>query len=138
MLGHSNHDWRSFVALLEKHEIGKLIDVRTSPYSRLPHFCSGFLRRTLPEGMYEHWPALGGLKRFDERAVRRGVRQLLHGANGSRLCLMCSEGDYRACHRHTLLTPIVRSLAWRVMQIDRSGALTEDYGPRSQKRGLFS
>lgn len=99
--------------------------------SRFPHFNEGALRRAL-EGRYEHWPVLGGHRRFSKWAVERAVEQLLNQAGSQRLCLMCSESRFEECHRHSLLTPIIVRRGWTVLQINRSGGLTEDRGPRQQ------
>ena len=63
-IGHSNHTWERFAALLRQHGIEVLLDVRTNPVSRWAHFAS---KRTLPgllegEGMrYVHMgDSLGG------------------------------------------------------------------------------
>ena len=38
-IGHSNHPLETFLALLRRHEIEVLVDVRSSPYSGYcPHF----------------------------------------------------------------------------------------------------
>jgi uncharacterized protein (DUF488 family) len=38
-VGHSNHSIEAFIALLQKHRVTALADVRSHPYSRyLPHF----------------------------------------------------------------------------------------------------
>src|SRR5690242_3715871 len=50
-VGHSNHDWPVFVALLRGAGVTSLADVRSSPYSRrYPYFNKG----PLEEGLREH------------------------------------------------------------------------------------
>src|SRR4051794_40014681 len=48
-IGHSDHDWQAFTALLARHEITAIADVRSSPYSgRFPQFDKSFLQTSLP------------------------------------------------------------------------------------------
>ena len=44
-IGHSNHTWETFAALLNQHRVKTLVDVRTNPVSRWAPFAS---KRTLP------------------------------------------------------------------------------------------
>ena len=47
-IGHSNHESDVFVALLRKHGVDVVVDVRSAPYSRyLPHFNKDHLQETL-------------------------------------------------------------------------------------------
>ena len=47
-VGHSNHGPDVFVALLRKHGVDVVVDVRSAPYSRyLPHFNKDFLHEAL-------------------------------------------------------------------------------------------
>ena len=40
-VGHSSHDWPTFQRLLDRAEIEVVVDVRSHPVSRLPHFNRG-------------------------------------------------------------------------------------------------
>src|SRR5208337_2219608 len=46
-VGHSSHDWPTFQRLLDRAEIGVVVDVRSHPVSRLPHFNRGALKARL-------------------------------------------------------------------------------------------
>ncbi len=47
-IGHSNHESDAFVALLRKHGVNVVVDVRSAPYSRyLPHFNREYLEESL-------------------------------------------------------------------------------------------
>ena len=46
-IGHSNHNWSTFKRLLETANIGAVLDVRSSPASRLPHFNRAALKDRL-------------------------------------------------------------------------------------------
>src|SRR2546428_834194 len=65
-LGHSTRTLEEFLAILKKHHIEILIDVRTMPRSRrVPHFNIENLSEFLPlhQIEYLHIPALGGLRK---------------------------------------------------------------------------
>ena len=44
-IGHSNHTWETFAALLRQHGVQTLVDTRTNPTSRWASFSN---KRTLP------------------------------------------------------------------------------------------
>jgi uncharacterized protein (DUF488 family) len=46
-VGHSSHDWSTFILLLDAAGIGVVIDVRSNPASRLPHFNRTALKERL-------------------------------------------------------------------------------------------
>ena len=128
-VGHSTHPLEAFVALLRRHAVTALADVRSAPYSRFnPHFnrksldrevnARGiaylFLGRALggrPEdrSCYEN-----GQVRYDRVArtalFREGIDRVVRGATDNRIALMCAEKEPLDCHR-TLL--VGRSLVER-------------------------
>ena len=64
-IGHSNHEWAEFVALLKAWKIEEVVDVRTVPKSRaLPRFWKTKMEIALPKAGigYMHLPELGGLR----------------------------------------------------------------------------
>lgn len=124
-IGHSDHSTTDLTALLKRHQVGRVIDVRSQPYSRWTH---QFNRETLAynleaSGLTYHFmgdvlggrpkdPALydPGQERPDYQRVEQtptyqaGIHELLQLAQAERIVLMCSEGDYTSCHRHLLIT----------------------------------
>src|SRR5919199_4744327 len=65
-IGHSTHSLDAFVALLARHGVQQVADVRRTPRSRRhPHFERDALAAELPvRGVeYRHLPALGGRRR---------------------------------------------------------------------------
>ena len=49
-IGHSNHPLETFVALLKKHRVSAVADVRSAPCSRFnPHFSRAALAAALEE-----------------------------------------------------------------------------------------
>ena len=124
-IGHSNHTWESFGALLRDHAIELLVDTRSNPVSRFAPFTNS---RTLPdlldrediEYVYLGGP-LGG-KPIDksfyddkgkpdyrrmraEETFQEAVDQVASMARRSNVVLMCSEEDPSQCHRLLLLGP---------------------------------
>ena len=141
-VGHSNHPLDAFVALLQRHGVTALADVRSAPYSRFnPHFN----RKRLDSALHAHGIAyrfLGrafggrpedpacyeeGQVRYDRLAqtplYREGLERVVEGTTDKRLALMCAEKEPLDCHR-TLL--VGRSLVERgiaVAHILADGAL---------------
>jgi uncharacterized protein (DUF488 family) len=124
-VGHSNHNWPAFVALLRGAGVAAVADVRSSPYSRRhPYFNKG----ALEDGLREHGIAyvflgdlLGGRpasealyddeERVDYECVRqtaefqRGLEQLASGLPGPAIAFLCSEEDPLDCHRGLMIAP---------------------------------
>lgn len=124
-VGHSNHDWPAFVALLRGAGVAALADVRSHPYSRRYPY---FNREPLKDGLREHGIAyvflgdlLGGRPaspalyddegRVDYERVRRtaefqrGLERLAHGLLGCTVAFLCSEEDPLDCHRGLMIAP---------------------------------
>ncbi len=124
-IGHSNHSWDEFKALLQQNGVAVLVDTRSNPQSKYAPFAS---LRTLPgllesEGMrYVHMgDSLGGKPadqssydskgRPDYREIRTreffrdGIEELLTLAEHSTVALMCAEEDPTKCHRRMLIGP---------------------------------
>ena len=122
-IGHSTRDWADFVALLKRHGIERLVDVRTLPGSRrYPHFDQEAMIPALATDgiVYEHAPALGGRRRARPGAAktgwrnasfagyadhmttpefRAGIDALVSAASRQPTTIMCSEAVHWRCHR---------------------------------------
>jgi hypothetical protein len=142
-VGHSNHDWPAFVALLQRAGVSALADVRSSPYSgRYPYFN----REPLANGLREHGIAyvflgdlLGGRPqprflytdelRVNYEAVRqteafqRGLDQLMHGLNANRIGFLCSEEDPLDCHRGLMIAPALCERGFPPWHLRKDGVL---------------
>lgn len=118
-IGHANHDWEGFLALLRTHDITLAVDVRSRPYSRYrPHFRQARLRQVLRAagiGYLFLGRELGGQPAaaefydqdghvlYDRLATSAAFREGLaavgqHGAT-ARVVLLCGEEDPSHCHR---------------------------------------
>ena len=121
-IGHSTHEIGAFVAMLKKHDVDAVADVRSVPYSRRqPQFNRDELADALkPRGVayvfvgkelgarsddpgcYREgrvsYRALAGTSLF-----RSGVERIRDGSQRMRVALMCAEKDPLDCHRAILV-----------------------------------
>lgn len=126
-IGHSNHPIERFVDLLRSAGVERLVDVRSTPWSRrFPQFGKERLAGSLAAAgiAYVHeGAALGGkpagggsyetlaaLPQFGEALGR-----LVSDATATSLCLMCAEKEPLDCHRTVLVS---RRLAERGVAIE--------------------
>lgn len=136
-IGHSNHPIDRFVSLLKAGGVQRLVDVRSTPWSRRhPQFGHKNLARSLAEAGidYVHEGAdLGGKPQaggsYDRLAARPEFRaaldRVVDRAQHEVLCLMCAEKEPLECHRTVLVS---RRLAERGVRIEH---LLADGGTRS-------
>ena len=122
-IGHSNHSKEAFLALLRKHCVDEVVDVRSSPSSRyVPQFNHDILDRALDEagiGYVFLGRELGGRPKdrscydadgrvnyhrlantdlFDD-----GISWIVRAADQRRIALMCTEKEPLDCHRALLI-----------------------------------
>jgi len=125
-IGHSTLSAEVFLALLKRHDIRQLADVRSIPRSRRhPHFAGDALEAFLSEAgiTYRHFPSLGGLRRPRPDSVntawrhasfrgyadhmqtvefKTAISALEDFARGGRSVVMCAEAVWWRCHRRLL------------------------------------
>ena len=147
-IGHSTHTLDELVALLERHGVTRLVDVRRTPRSRRhPQFNLESLAAELPaRGIgYRHAPALGGRRRprpdspnggWEHEAFRgyadhaltgefaAAVAELVEPAREHPTAVMCAEALWWRCHRR-LIADRLTALGWTVCHIASDGALVE-------------
>jgi uncharacterized protein (DUF488 family) len=107
-VGHSVRGFSEFLQKLTEYDVDVLVDVRTFPRS---WHCPQYNRKRLADGLNKanitylfKGRNLGG--RGENTAYEETIDELVNLVrNGKRICLMCSEADYRKCHRHELLEP---------------------------------
>ncbi len=143
-VGHSNHALEAFVALLDRHGIRLVADVRRYPGSRAhPHFGAESLAAALPG--YEHLPGLGGRRSaapqspndgWEHPAFRAyadhmastefaaGLDRLQALAAAQPTAVMCSEGVWWRCHRR-LVADALLVRGWTVCHVMPGGELAE-------------
>ncbi len=121
-IGHSNHTISHFIALLKRHKINLVVDVRTLPYSR---YCSQFNKNVISAALqavnikyiflgkelgarpdvpecYESgcvdFKWIAGRKEFKD-----GLQLLLTDIGKYHIVLMCAEKEPLECHRTILI-----------------------------------
>jgi uncharacterized protein (DUF488 family) len=143
-IGHSNVAVDRLIALIERHSIATLCDVRSAPYSR---YNPQFNRETLAESLRAAGIAyrfmgdtLGGKPadsalRTEDGALpdyakiaaspgfQRGLDQLIALGARAPTAFMCSEADYHSCHRHKLIAPALIERGVTVLHILPDGGL---------------
>jgi uncharacterized protein (DUF488 family) len=146
-IGHSNQSFDDFLALLQRHQIEILVDIRRHPGSkRYPYFSRENLSATLEgQGIEYSWlEALGGhrqphkdgppspnggLRNLSFRSYadymrtdefRQGVAKLLEIAQVRRTTIMCAEALFWRCHRR-LLSDYLTANGVAVLHIFPSG-----------------
>ena len=148
-IGHSTRTFDEFLALLEGHSIGLLVDVRHFPISqRAPWATAEFLSHELPpRGTgYVHLEALGGFRKARPDSANTGWKNLgfrgyadhmatpefIAGLNGlleiaatRRTAIMCAEAVPWKCHR-SLLSDSLLARGVRVIHI-LSGGKTQGH-----------
>ena len=114
-IGHSSHAWPTFQRLLERAEIGVVVDVRSHPISRLPHFNRAALKERLNAagigyvflGLELGGRPRGGVPDYERMAASPmfadGLAKVEAMAAHTRPALMCSEHQPLTCHRCLLL-----------------------------------
>ena len=127
-IGHSNHRWELFLALLKGHAIETLVDVRSRPVGRWAAFANihalpGLMER---EGVRHVFmgDSLGGKladrelydgngtpdygKIASQPEFQKGIEELMGVTGVSRVAIMCAEEDPSGCHRALLISPALR------------------------------
>ncbi len=150
-IGHGSQTIERFVDLLRHHRVEILVDTRSKPFSsRHPQFGQRVLATLLEEAGITYMflgDKLGGRpgdsslynasgkpdydKIADTDSYRQGIKALIELARGDEaVAIMCSESDYRECHRYKL---IARSLTLEevdVRHIVKDGSLEDNPAPQ--------
>jgi len=140
-IGHSTHAFEAFAALLARHGVTAVADVRSHPYSRLAHFHRPALEARLPAAGVQY-VFLGrelGARRDEPEcyvdgqadyrriaalpAFAAGLERLERGARTHRIALMCAEKEPLDCHRTILVSRQLALRGWNVRHILADGSL---------------
>lgn len=157
-IGHSNQPQDAFIALLQRHGIQSLVDVRSAPYSRyVPHFNRPELEYAVERAGIRYLyfgDELGGRPPGDEfydsegyvlyyRAARapfflRGLERLTDEGALYRTAVMCSEEDPTNCHRRLLIGRVLEEQHVSVLHIRGDDRIqTADDFRRDQQLSLW-
>ena len=145
-IGHSTHNLDAFIALLQKHHVNVLADVRSAPYSRFtPHFNRDSLVNALTAGGIEYLylgDKLGGRSkdpacyeagriRYDRVATtesfQSGIDHIVREAVKHCIALMCAEKEPLDCHRTLLVAQALNEHCVQVAHIHADGELETHY-----------
>ena len=142
-IGHSNHDWVDFIALLWKHEVHAVADVRSRPVSmRHPQFSQPEIETGLREAGIRYiflGDELGGRPgdpnayradglvdyraRRKSHAFEQGLERVLTEIEHDSLVLMCAEEDPLDCHRFLMVCPELAAAGVAPLHIRKGGRL---------------
>ena len=141
-IGHSTHALEAFVALLQRHQVTAVADVRSAPYSRFnPQFNRDSFADALDaQGLRYVYlgDSLGGRSgdpacyedgriRYDRVATtesfKRGLARVVQGAAKHRIALMCAEKEPLDCHRTLLVARALDERGVDVAHIHAGGGL---------------
>lgn len=133
--GTSNGSWASFQRLIELSGADTVIDVRSRPYSRWPHFNQPALKTRLN---YIGLPCvylghqLGGLMKGDERTYhevsrspefRDGIVRVQEIASRCQPIIICAEHDPLQCHRFLLISRVMTAEGAEIGHVLRTGEI---------------
>lgn len=156
-IGHSNHEFDHFVALLREARIEVVADVRSWPHSRHVEWADvGSLPGLLREHGHRYvflGAELGG--RPDDpdcydsddhvlyghvarlASFGAGIERLRVGAAHYRVAVMCSEEDPAHCHRRLLVAKVLMELGDVVMHVRGDGRIEPERGVAPAMEALF-
>jgi uncharacterized protein (DUF488 family) len=139
-IGHSNHDITAFVNLLLANKIELLIDVRSTPYSKIyPHFNMSPLEVSLTNSSIKYiflGNSLGGRSNsisdysegrvmYDRLAQKEeyisSINELISISAKYKTVLMCSEKEPLECHRALLISKSIEMHNVKIFHIHRDG-----------------
>jgi uncharacterized protein (DUF488 family) len=141
-VGHSTHHIETFLALLKSAGITAVVDVRSSPYSRLnPQFGKDSLKQSLAAEKIKY-VFLGkelGARSSDSSVYRNGqvqyeilaetdlfksgIERVKQGAEKYQVALMCAEKEPLDCHRTILVARKLEEHGICIMHILGSGVV---------------
>lgn len=103
-IGTSNRSLCDFLFELRRRDITSIVDVRSSPYSRLGHFSRPAIERWAPaQGLLYRFEggSLGGTSKLslDSEAFLEALRRVHEASVRENVAIFCAEGDPAKCHR---------------------------------------
>ena len=145
-VGHSNVALADFIALLQRHTIGVLVDVRSAPYSKyVPHFNGPALKEAVVAAGMKYLylgNELGGRPRdrqfYDADGHARydllassplflaGIERLIGELGENLVAIMCGEENPTECHRRLLVGRVLAERGVDVRHIRGDGRVQTD------------
>ena len=145
-IGHSNHDFPVWLALLRQHGVEVVVDARSSPYSKyVPQFDKELMQRSLEEAGIRYLflgAELGGRpantayydakgrvlysRLCDDALFQAAIARLETGMERFRVALVCGEEDPAHCHRRLLIGRVLTERGHTMIHIRGDGRLESD------------
>jgi len=141
-IGHSTHTTEEFLALLERHAVTAVCDVRSRPYSRFnpqfnrenlikdlktKHIAYVYLGRELGPRSDDPDCYIDNRVQYDRIAgtqlFQKGLKRVKEGMKKYRIALMCAEKDPIVCHRTILVCRHLRGSDVEIQHIREDGLL---------------
>jgi len=136
-IGHSTHTIEMFIRLLDKHEIDIVIDIRSCPYSEYtPQFNKEVFKQSIEDSKRSYvykGNYLGGdvVAPFLSVGKKVDFKKLLSTTDfscgiltvedlvacGYRGALVCSEKNYKQCHRSYAVGKYLEQLGYEIIHI---------------------
>jgi uncharacterized protein (DUF488 family) len=145
-IGHSNHSFDYFLALLKSNQIEYIVDTRSYPYSHhAPQFDEPSLKSGLQNSGLRYLylgKQLGG--RPSDRSFydsdghvlyaristssdfQEAIKRLEKGIQTHRIALLCAEEDPAHCHRRLLITRVLTGSGVQVVHIRGDNSLQSE------------
>ncbi len=156
-IGHSNHDFAAWLALLRRHGIEVVVDTRSSPYSKyVPQFDQELMQRSLEEAGLRYLflgAELGGRPAnpdyYDAKGrvlysrlcgdarFQAGIARLESGMERFRVALVCGEEDPAHCHRRLLIGRVLAERGHIMQHIRGDGSLESDQAVAAESGKLL-
>ncbi len=118
-LGHSNRAFLEFLEKLQENKIDIVVDVRTFPRSR---FCPQYNQKRLAEELNTHnitylfkGDRMGG--KGENRDYQGAIDELVEMSKTKNICIVCSEGKYKDCHRYSDIAPALKQRGVEIAHI---------------------
>ena len=145
-IGHSNYPIEKFIALLQKHAISLVADVRSEPYSR---YCSHFNKAEIEHhlmaekiryvflgielgarpksSLYYEGNKVNFEKLVEGKEFQQGIQRLLEHISNERIALTCAEKDPLDCHRMIILSRRLKNHQVNISHILEDGTLEDHH-----------
>jgi uncharacterized protein (DUF488 family) len=139
-IGHSNLSMKDFLQILKSNHIDRVVDVRSSPYSKhVPHFNKKHIQKAVENahiGYHYLGQKIGGkprsVKYYTNGEVnydllsrtlkfKEGIREIVLMAREHEVVLMCSEENPYQCHRHHLIGQKMQAKGFQLIHLRKDG-----------------
>lgn len=151
-IGHSNHTFLAFLALIQAHQIRHIADIRSIPYSRHASWSNksrlsellkpyairySYLGHQL--GGKQSDPGESGSDTKEVAAYQQAIDHLIARSGVMKTTLLCAEADPARCHRQHLIAQSLLRSGCHVWHILKDGTLQEAWleDPKTDQPALF-